>query len=295
MKRLFLVLILLGSHLEAQSIYSTGGGGSGTPTYPLAAPAADNCATPPYSFTSDTDTGICSVAVDTINFRVGGTNRWYFDTTGFFRPSTGNTLDIGASAAGEVRSVYVATTLGLSDNAATLKFGGSLNAGLEWLASSVIGVTDGSTGDGWIQNSAGDQFLTANATNATTTFSNLTDLTVTVTTGRKYNFEMTLFVDNSTDTDGIKLDFEGGTATATDFRAHTLIHGSAALLLTTQVTALATDISLASLVGVGQVKVSGSFEPSGTGTFIPRFATVTAVSGTLTVFRGSNLIVKDMP
>lgn len=437
MRKILAVLILLGSHLDAQSIYSTGGSGGGTPTYPLAAPAADNCATPPYSFTSDTDTGICSSIAGTVDIRNDGVSGFKFASGGRASSTIAPNADgtsvltftntIPTSGTGHMESISITSTGSAWGNTSTVAglrstllagytgnrstfgilgdnsvgggsatilitgFGGTGPAtgvvgvaddsgsslgrvGVYGLAAAsgsnsarsygVVGNATSSTGsnekvgvygsainigagtengviaslgaigtiasaallvdniaeaspiaifrdagtdkftiaDGglvtaaeFIQSQAGDQFLTANATNATTTFSNLTDLTVTVTTGRKYNFEMTLFVDNSTDTDGIKLDFEGGTATATDFRAHTLIHGSAALLLTTQVTALATDISLASLVGVGQVKVSGSFEPSGTGTFIPRFATVTAVSGTLTVFRGSNLIVKDMP
>lgn len=47
----------------------TAGGG-----FPLLAPAANNCASVPYSFTSDTNTGLCSEAADEWNLYAGGVN-----------------------------------------------------------------------------------------------------------------------------------------------------------------------------------------------------------------------------
>lgn len=47
----------------------------------LLAPAADNCTTPPYGFSGDTDTGLCSSVADTVNLRTGGTNRVTLSTS----------------------------------------------------------------------------------------------------------------------------------------------------------------------------------------------------------------------
>jgi len=52
-------------------------------TAPLLGPPADNCATtPPYSFTADGTTGLCSTAAGTIVLRTAGTNRVTLLSTG---------------------------------------------------------------------------------------------------------------------------------------------------------------------------------------------------------------------
>jgi hypothetical protein len=147
--------------------------------------------------------------------------------------------------------------------------------------------------DGW-PSGPGDKYLAANVTNNTTTMSNVSGLSVTVVGGKKYAFRLVLYVSNSTAADGAKVDFDGGTATATNFRGHATVFDSA-LLLSTQVTDLATDISVTTITGNSKIEVDGSFEPSSNGTFVPRFAMNTAVSGTLTVYRGAHLVVKQMP
>ena len=163
--------------------------------------------------------------------------------------------------------------------------------GLSTPANGVLAIGKGTAAaDGYFQ-WGGQSFLAADATNATTTMAN-TGLSVTVTTGRKYGFKCILFLDNSLDADGMKIDFDGGTATATNFRAHVTVFDNA-LNLSTQVTALATDVAATTIVGNTLVEVEGSFEPSSIGTFIPRFAGNTAVSGTLTLARGSNLTLFD--
>lgn len=146
---------------------------------------------------------------------------------------------------------------------------------------------------GWIQDTQGKLYLAANYTNATTTFSNVS-MTANVTAGRKYSFKLVLFVSDSLAADGAKFDFNGGTATATDFRVHCTLFDTA-LLLSTQATALNTAISQATVTGSGLLECYGSFEPLAGGTFIPRAAQVAHTTGTLTVFRGSNLWLADSP
>lgn len=156
-------------------------------------------------------------------------------------------------------------------------------------AANVFGL---SAGD-WTQQTNGRSTLAADYTNATTTFSN-TALSITVISGRKYTFKSVLFISDSIAADGAKFDFNGGSAAATDFRVHCTLFDTA-LLLSTQATALATAFSQATVTGSGMFECYGSFEPSGAGTFILRAAQNAHTTGTLTVFRGSNIWVEDTP
>lgn len=143
----------------------------------------------------------------------------------------------------------------------------------------------------WVQQTSSRTMLAADFTNATTTFSN-TALSITVTSGRKYTFVAELFVDNATDSNGGKIDFDGGTATATNFRAD-CFEVSTVLDNNTQVTALATDIVATTITGSGRWSCAGSFEPSSTGTFIIRAASNGGAT-TFTMFRGSYLWMEDV-
>jgi len=136
-------------------------------------------------------------------------------------------------------------------------------------------------------------YLASNGTTTSATLANLS-ISASVISGKKYSFTLVLFCANSVAADGVKIDFDGGTATATNFRAHATGH-DAALFLSQQVSALATDIAAATVTGDAQIEVNGSFEPSGSGTLIPRFAVNAATTGTLTVYRGSNLVLTEIP
>lgn len=142
----------------------------------------------------------------------------------------------------------------------------------------------------------GQKYLAADGTNATVTMAD-TGLSVAVTTGRKYAFNMILMFSTDVAADGLKIDFDGGSAAATNFRAFVRAEDAGAPLVLTSVTALATDVTVASTTDTNPVLVhaTGSFEPSGTGTFIPRYAQNAHTTGTLTLLRGSHLIVWDCP
>jgi len=146
---------------------------------------------------------------------------------------------------------------------------------------------------GYFVSTKGSAYLAANATVSDATLVNLS-LSTTVNAGKKYSFRCVLFVANSLAADGVKIDFDGGSATVTNFRAHTKIT-DAALLTSLQTSALGTDITAATVTGDAEIEINGSFEPSGSGTFIPRFACNADTTGTLTVYRGSNLIFTEIP
>lgn len=149
----------------------------------------------------------------------------------------------------------------------------------------------------WVQQTAGYSMLAADYSNATAAFTN-TALSITVINGRKYTFQAELFHIDSTAADGAQFDFNGGTATATNFRVHCLHYDqTAAVLKSTQVTALASVADSVASTGTGQnlTTCNGSFEPSASGTFIIRGAQVAHTAGTLTVNRGSHIWVMDVP
>lgn len=135
--------------------------------------------------------------------------------------------------------------------------------------------------------------LAADYTNATAAMTN-TALSTPVVGGRKYTFIAALFVVDSIAADGAQIDFNGGTATATNFRVHCLVFDTA-LLKSQQATALATAISQATVTGAGLIECYGAFEPATTGTLVVRAAQVAHTTGTLTVTRGSTLQLTDVP
>lgn len=160
---------------------------------------------------------------------------------------------------------------------------------LNRLAAAVVGVTS------WLQNTGGrSRVTTSDVTNATTTMAPVTGLSATLIAGRKYSGKLILYVNDSVAADGIKVDFDGGTATMTSFRAHGTIF-DAALLLSSQTTAIATDFVVATITGDAMVEVYFSFVCNGAGTFIPRFAKNAHTTGTATVYVNSFMWLDDMP
>jgi len=144
-------------------------------------------------------------------------------------------------------------------------------------------------------------YLPADTTSGTTVFANIPFFNqVSVVLGHKYNFKLELFLADSVTADGAKIDFAGGLATATNFRVHAEatsdLDGIIAMGAATSTT-LAGVVNIAAMASVNQHRliVEGTIEPSVTGSFIPRFAQNAHSTGTLTVFRGSNLSIRETP
>lgn len=167
------------------------------------------------------------------------------------------------------------------------------DSGLKRSGPAALIVTDGSSsGKGWLQ-WAGEAYVTNDLTNATTILAT-TGLSITVQNGKKYAFKCIFYVSDSVAAEGVKVDFGGGTATATNFRAHVTGFDSA-LTINTQLTSLTGTATAGTFTGAGMIEVHGSFEPSSTGTFLPRFAQNSHAIGILTLFRGSHLLMWDIP
>lgn len=152
--------------------------------------------------------------------------------------------------------------------------------------------TGGTTLGGWMQ-WAGQQFLGSDQTNATTTLASTT-LSVTLAAGRNYSFKCILYLSDSVAADGAKIDFAGGTVTATTFRAHATAFDTA-LNLSSQTTALNTSLTATTFTGAGMYEIHGSIVVNAGGTFIPQFAQAAHTTGTLTLAKGSHMLFFDMP
>lgn len=150
---------------------------------------------------------------------------------------------------------------------------------------------NGTTTAGWIQ-TAGGVSLAGNYTNATAGLTN-TNLSVTLIAGRTYSFFAALYVSNSTTTDGVQIDFGGGSATATNFIAQAIISDGTTVDSNTRLTTLTTTSSAATLTNSGVITVSGTITVNAAGTFIIRAAENSHTVGTLTMSQGSFLRMWD--
>lgn len=135
--------------------------------------------------------------------------------------------------------------------------------------------------------------LKADFVNSTDDLESLTDLTETVEIGKTYCFQIWLRV-NDSNGEGLQVDLNGGSATVSsiwvtyeikDVSFSFLKHAAA-------LDALASMVSLEG--GHGLVEVRGSFTASANGTFIPRVAQAAHDAGSLTVLRGSSMILREI-
>ncbi len=154
----------------------------------------------------------------------------------------------------------------------------------------------GNLGVNWL-NWSGLRRMTADLTNATTAFANLTDLTISgIVSGRKYVGKLVIKCNNTTATEGIKLDFAGGTATISAFWAAAAASvGGTTVLGTVISTSLAGVINFTTITGETLIVIEFSFVASGSGTLIPRFAENSTAVGTATVELGSYIRMDDSP
>lgn len=184
-------------------------------------------------------------------------------------------------------------TIGFAAVQANAGVGNALDVNLYRVAPKVFGIgSNSSTPIGWMQ-WAGEAYLGTNQTNATTTPVSTT-LSATLQAGRNYGFKFIGYLSDSISTDGAVIDFDGGTATATNFRTQCTAFDTA-LNLSQQVSALATDIAATTFTGNGMFECHGSITVNAAGTFIPRFFQNAHTTGTLTILVGSHLITFDMP
>lgn len=137
----------------------------------------------------------------------------------------------------------------------------------------------------------------ADRTNATTSFADVTDLTVAVKSGKKYVFECHLYHITNATTTGAQFGIGGVAMTEMQIGAISTVTNSAtaATMSTGQATAIDTAVVVQTTgaAAVGPTIMSGYFQPSADGTFAIRFASEVAVASGLIVKKGSWLHVRE--
>lgn len=140
----------------------------------------------------------------------------------------------------------------------------------------------------WVNPSASLARVTANVTNLTTTFSNLTDLSLPVISGSYFTAIYKYKCNNSVAAEGIKFDFNGGNATMTSFWAVGSQQAGGTTVAGTLVsTALNGVINWSTITGETLIEITVSGVINAGGTLIPRFAESSTSSGTATLELGS--------
>lgn len=219
------------------------------------------------------------------------------DSTGLYRGGYGQPeMLVGGN---RVLAWYPTSVLGDSSfqytwAASTLNT--SADTGLARIAATIAKITDGASALGWLKQ-VSKKRTTANVTNETTEMTNLSDLSEPLVAGRSYSGFLGFFANNSTATDGLKIDFNGGSATMTSVQFGFSGTPVGATLGVSQSTAESTAITVTTattadifyLVGFTCVCDAG-------GTLIPRMANFTAVgepTGTATVKLGAFIDIDD--
>lgn len=198
---------------------------------------------------------------------------------------------------GDVNRLKVVSGLQYTWDADATTISGTTDTGLKRVVATVVAPTDGSSGAGWIQNTAGEsRVTTSDVTNTTITPAAITGLSATLIAGRKYAGELVLYCNEATAADGLRIDFDGGSATMTSFIAQGYLSDDNGFQAIARVTALATDITNTLITGSTIVVIKFAMVVNGAGTFIPRFAKEADAAGAaLTVTVNSHMTIRDVP
>ncbi|MDE2095647.1 MAG: hypothetical protein KGL39_00190 [Patescibacteria group bacterium] len=176
-----------------------------------------------------------------------------------------NVYDIGASSANRPKTIYIAKELNLGSVA-------------------------------WVRKHPGHMHNKADVTNATATMSSLTDLSVTLVSGKRYSGMVLLLAQNSVTLEGLQFDFNGGSASTTNFFAgfSAVPPGTGIVLGTVTATALSTTLTVTTATATTMpYLILLTVLCNAGGTFIPRFAEVSHVTGTATVSQGSFIRLEE--
>lgn len=130
---------------------------------------------------------------------------------------------------------------------------------------------------------------------ATTVMLALTDLAVTLRSGRAYSFEVRLFLADDEPADGLKVDLNGGTVSPSLLRAMADVSVAASTPgVSVEITATSDVVAIASTDGTHLITIRGTIIPDGDGTLVPRFAKVANTTGTATCYQESTISVTEI-
>lgn len=172
--------------------------------------------------------------------------------------------------------------------------GAAADTGISRVTGNVLRVVNNVAAAVWLQ-TGGDSRVAANVTTVSITPSAITGLTATLIAGRTYSGRLVVMCSAATAADGFRFDFDGGTATATDFRAMGTIADTASVRPLAMTSALATDLVDTTTTGDAIATIDFTITCNAAGTFIPRFAKEADAAGaTNTVYRGSYMLITDV-
>ncbi len=147
-----------------------------------------------------------------------------------------------------------------------------------------------------LQNTGGRQRVVADIPNTTTAFAAITGLGFNSSAAGKYTGRLVIKCNNTTATEGIKFDFNGGTATVSAFWAVASVSAGGTTVLGTVIsTSLAGVMNFTTITGETLIVIEFSLVASGAGTVIPRFAENSTAVGTATVELGSFMWTESTP
>lgn len=196
-----------------------------------------------------------------------------------------------------VASLQVTATGTLSSGAFAHTFGSAIGistVGFAYVAAKVLRLSDGDAGYGWML-AAGDSRVAADVTTVSITPAAITGLSATLVAGRTYSGRLVVMCAAATAADGFRFDFDGGAATATNFRAMGTIADTASVRPLAMTSALATDLVDTTTTGDAIAVIDFTITCNAAGTFIPRFAKEADAAGaTNTVYRGSYMLITDV-
>lgn len=228
------------------------------------------------------------------------------------RISHDGSIAIFANASGSVRLVSASTTLAqvqtdqtfyagafTAISSGTIGFsssgaiaGAAADSAFNRAAANVIGLVSGD----WLQQTPGRSRVTGDVTSSNVTMGDITGLSATLIAGRKYTGFMVLKCSESVAAEGIRVDFNGGTATMTSFAAGAgILEGGTAVKVNAVSSALDTDFDWSTITGETWIRFEITMVVNGAGTFIPRFSQSVDAGGTVTVSLGSYMWLEDMP
>lgn len=221
--------------------------------------------------------GASVLTTTNLNMTLGGVNSSLLATPNGFRVGTGNwTFDSNTGV----------TNLGPRQFWSTTNF---ITPDGNWSIGGSGGTNGGVAAPKGVTSSLLNPILTSNVSQNSATLQAITGLSSTLEAGAKYSFKMVLYVTNNVNAEGMKLDFNAGTATATAFRVHTIITDNG-FNLSTNVGFLNQPMTTDNINGNTLVVSEGSITVNAAGTFQPQFAESTHTSGTITIFTGSHMV-----
>lgn len=135
---------------------------------------------------------------------------------------------------------------------------------------------------------------TGTQNNASTTLTPITGLSFNLEAGKKYAGVAVIHCQDSLAIDGIKFDWQGGTAVETLFwDTLQLDAGGAVVLGVTLGNALNVALNLTTLTGESIVRMEFSITVQTAGTFSPRFAQNLHTLGTASILPGSYVVLSE--